>query len=99
MAVVIKRRQIGAIFSDFSFGKIVPGDHHTRAEQDMHFLTALIVIFGLTMVLCLALIKLIGDLLRISVHVPPDILAVQYGRSLEPEPTNTTEFYETINTR
>jgi hypothetical protein len=41
----------------------------------MHFLTSLIIIFGFTTVLCLVLVKVIGDLLKISDHGPPDVRA------------------------
>jgi hypothetical protein len=63
----------------------------------MHLLTSLIIIFGFTIVLCLALVKVIGDLSKMSVHTPPDILAMQCGMSLKPQPehADTTEVYET----
>jgi hypothetical protein len=63
----------------------------------MHFLTSLIIIFGFTLVLSLALVKVIGDLSKMSVHAPPDIVAMQGGRSVAPEQANTTNFYETSN--
>jgi hypothetical protein len=90
---------MGARFSDFSSGKIIPGNRHTRAASEMHFLTSLIIIFGLAIVFGLALIKVMGDLSRISVHAPPDMLAMQGGRSVAPEPehANTAELYETSN--
>jgi len=94
---IAKRRQIGARVFDFSFGKIIPGDHPTPAEREMHLMTSLIVIFGFTIVLCLALVKVIGDLSKMSVHAPPDILAMQCGMCLTPEleHADTTEVYET----
>jgi hypothetical protein len=90
---------MGARFSDSSFGKIIPGNRQTRAESEMHVLTSLIIIFGFAIVFGLALIKVMSDLSRISVHAPPDMLAMQGGRNLEPEPehANTAKFFETSN--
>jgi hypothetical protein len=65
----------------------------------MHLLTSLIIIFGFTVVVGLALVKVICDLLRISVHTSPDMLAMPSRRSPQPEAEHagTTEFFETSN--
>jgi len=65
----------------------------------MHFLTSLTVIFGFTVVVGLAFVKVICDLLRISVHASPDMLAMPLGKSPQPEAerADRTEFFETSN--
>jgi hypothetical protein len=44
-----------------------------QAEPEMHFLPSLTVIFGFTVVVGLAFVKVICDLLGISVHASPDM--------------------------
>jgi hypothetical protein len=62
----------------------------------MHFLTSVIIIFSFAVVLGLALVKLIGDLSKMSVHAPPDIQTMPCVTVLEfePEHANATELYE-----
>jgi hypothetical protein len=62
----------------------------------MHFLTSLIIIGSFTVALGVALVKLIGDLSKTSVHAPPDIEAMPRGTvlELEPEHANAIELYE-----
>jgi hypothetical protein len=62
----------------------------------MHFLTSLITIFGFIVVVGLALVKVICDLLRISIHTSPEMLAMPRRRP-EVEHADTTEFFETSN--
>jgi hypothetical protein len=75
------------------------GTTKTQAEREMHFLTSLTVILGFTVVVGLAFVKVICDLLRISVHASPDMLAMPRRRSPQPEAerADRTEFFETSN--
>jgi len=75
------------------------GTTKTPAEREMHFLTSLTIIFGFTVLVGLAFVKVICDLLRISVHASPDMVAMPRRTSPQPEAelADTTEFFETSN--
>lgn len=65
----------------------------------MHFLTALIFVAGFAFVVCLVLVKLIGDLSQASVHESPAILEThRKPASAEEPPAKATESYESMPT-
>jgi hypothetical protein len=62
----------------------------------MHFLTALIIVFGFVFVFCLGLVKVVWDLSEMNVHAAPDALStIQFGDSGAKERrANAPESYE-----